>query len=438
MLNYWRKKGIAGHKILAFAALDPRNIEHVKQSVYLFGGTYIGVQLPLSAQAQDIWDVPSTGPTGDGEPGSWGGHAVCVVAYNATGLWVVTWGKLQFMTWAFWHTYCDEAYAVFSTDMLAKGKSPAGFDLPQLQADLAEIGKTEQIPRRCEEGKRTRSFSSKTKESFSPFFHSESSRKFKRIPRRCKEGIRTRRLVSKTMELFSPFFHSVSPRRSAVETDLVIVIFTGFGTDPAGDCDGMRALATKITRQLPNSNCQILTFGYDQIPPAPYSASPDGLCRWILDQLIALAPTRLIALRHSFGGALGVFFDQWLWNWYGGPDKLSPPFTFDQIIFFDPVPNPIRFGEGQFPGWSVPITIAPNVLCFYQREGLLLGIKGEPLLPRPGVTNIDVTPWTNPQLAHIDFLWLTGIIDDARVRAITLSHTQALDAPCAVASDTSI
>ena len=140
VLNYWRQNGIAGHKILGYAKLDPGNVDHVRQSVYLFEGTYIGVQLPISAQGQATWDVPAGGLTGDGEPGSWGGHAVPVIGYDADGLWVVTWGKLLKMTWAFWRAYTDEAYACFSIDMLEAGKSPAGFDLPALQTFLAGVG----------------------------------------------------------------------------------------------------------------------------------------------------------------------------------------------------------------------------------------------------------------------------------------------------------
>lgn len=144
VLNYWRQSGIAGHKIGAYVALEPANHNHVMDSVFVFEGCYIGLQLPVSAQAQvqnhQPWSVPPGGPTGDGKPGSWGGHAVPVVAYDARGVTVVTWGALQTMTWSFWEAYCDEAYAILSDDYLTKKKkTPAGFDLPQLQADLADL-----------------------------------------------------------------------------------------------------------------------------------------------------------------------------------------------------------------------------------------------------------------------------------------------------------
>lgn len=144
VLNYWRQSGIAGHKIGAYVALEPANHNHIMDSVYIFEGCYIGMQLPISAQAQvqnhQTWSVPPGGTTGDGKPGSWGVHAVPVVAYETRGVTVVTWGALQTMTWSFWEAYCDEAYAILSKDYLtAKKKTPEGFNVEQLQADLADL-----------------------------------------------------------------------------------------------------------------------------------------------------------------------------------------------------------------------------------------------------------------------------------------------------------
>lgn len=147
VLNYWKQQGIAGRKITAYMALEPANHTHVMDAVWIFGGCYIGLALPKSAQAQTsnkkVWSVPASGTSGDGAPGSWGGHAVPVVAYDARSLTVVTWGALQTMTWGFWVAYCDEAYAILSPDFLetkgGKIVAPVGFDLQQLQEDLADL-----------------------------------------------------------------------------------------------------------------------------------------------------------------------------------------------------------------------------------------------------------------------------------------------------------
>lgn len=140
VLKYWRRSGIGGHKIFAFVSTEPQNHDHVKIGVSTFGGVYIGLALPLSAQKQRVWSVPPSGETGDGQPGSWGGHCVVVVAYDGAGLTCITWGKLQRMTWSFWDTYCDESYVLLSKqDWVTKGTSPGGFDMTTLVADLNQL-----------------------------------------------------------------------------------------------------------------------------------------------------------------------------------------------------------------------------------------------------------------------------------------------------------
>ena len=66
------------------------------------------------------------------------GHYIPLVAYR-TNLECVTWGRIQQMTQQFYKTYCDEAWAILSPEMLKVGKSLEGFDLAQLQADLKQL-----------------------------------------------------------------------------------------------------------------------------------------------------------------------------------------------------------------------------------------------------------------------------------------------------------
>jgi len=142
VLNYWRGTGVGNHKIDAFVAVDPSNRTDVMDAIYLFGNCYIGVQLPVTAQTQRVWAVPTGGPTGPGAPGSWGGHAIPIVAYDHRNLTVVTWGTLKRMTWGFLQTYCDEAYAVLSMDWFnGQGVAPGDFDFATLQSDLNQIQK---------------------------------------------------------------------------------------------------------------------------------------------------------------------------------------------------------------------------------------------------------------------------------------------------------
>ena len=140
VLNYWRRHGIASHKIYAYASLEPRNTALIKAAVYLFGGVYIGLALPLSAQNQSIWDISEHGFRGDGRPGSWGGHAVNCVAFDKDYITCVTWGALKKMSWAFWSHYCDESYAVLSKDFTDnKGIAPNSINWAALQSDLKQV-----------------------------------------------------------------------------------------------------------------------------------------------------------------------------------------------------------------------------------------------------------------------------------------------------------
>lgn len=139
VLKWWQANAFGGvYKIDAFAYVDPKNRSLTKTAIHTMGGIYIGVALPTSAQNQPVWDVIPGGPHGDGEAGSWGLHCVWIMAYDETGLTCVTWGQAWKMTWAFFMTYCDEAYALLSPLWYAS-KTPNGLDVAQLKADMAHF-----------------------------------------------------------------------------------------------------------------------------------------------------------------------------------------------------------------------------------------------------------------------------------------------------------
>lgn len=135
VLNYVRKNGLGGRKVVvAYADPEPGNTDHIKQSIYRFSGVYIGLQLPVTAQNQDIWDVVGHTTDPDSQPGSWGGHAVFVPYYDEAGLVCITWGAPKRMTWNFWNTYCDEAHTLLSQRWL--DSAPSDFALGDLLSDL--------------------------------------------------------------------------------------------------------------------------------------------------------------------------------------------------------------------------------------------------------------------------------------------------------------
>jgi hypothetical protein len=140
VLHDWRSGAWKASQIQAYCQVDQTNEAHVQLALWLFRGLYIGVSLPLTAQGQRVWDVVNADPSQNG-PGTWGGHAVNVVAINNDGSReFISWGQHMAMTKRFWDAYVDEVYAVVTAD-LVNGETFAanGFNMQQLEADMAEI-----------------------------------------------------------------------------------------------------------------------------------------------------------------------------------------------------------------------------------------------------------------------------------------------------------
>ena len=123
----------------AFASFTPRNTVAFRNAVAHLGCVYLGLDLPLQAQTQSVWTLD--GPiTDDPTPGSWGGHCVIALAYSLHYVSLITWGKVHLATWPWLARYCDEAYALFSSDWLKPdGLSPEGLNKERLLADMANL-----------------------------------------------------------------------------------------------------------------------------------------------------------------------------------------------------------------------------------------------------------------------------------------------------------
>ena len=139
VLNYWRKHGFDGRHILAFAECDVKDPNECKLAAAEFGGVYIGINFPSSAMSKFLdgkpWD------TTPGDP-IVGGHAICSARYDdSEGVWyVVTWGKEQKMTQAFWDEYVAEAWIVVTKDWInARGQTPNSVDTQALGQIYTEL-----------------------------------------------------------------------------------------------------------------------------------------------------------------------------------------------------------------------------------------------------------------------------------------------------------
>lgn len=135
--SYRRKTGIvdaAGkrHTVAAYLSITPGDLNEHLLAAWLFGAIGIGIEFPSSAMDQfnagKPWDVVSRSKIE-------GGHYIPLVAQR-TNMEVVTWGKIQQMTTAFFKKYNDESVAYVSLEALKNNKSPEGFNAAQLEADL--------------------------------------------------------------------------------------------------------------------------------------------------------------------------------------------------------------------------------------------------------------------------------------------------------------
>jgi hypothetical protein len=128
--NYRRMIGIIDnkgkrHKIDAYVALTPGHADDLALATYLTGAAAVGLRLPDSTEKQFDrkvpWDVVPHAKIR-------GGHYVPCIGRNSAGNYIIiTWGREQAMTPAFYSEYCDEALGYLSIEILREQLSPEGF-----------------------------------------------------------------------------------------------------------------------------------------------------------------------------------------------------------------------------------------------------------------------------------------------------------------------
>lgn len=133
VLNYWTRNEIGGETLAAFCAVDPKNLAHVRIALEIFGGLYVGVTLrEAQLGGSGTWDRTTDAIAG--------GHCIWMVAADDDGLTCITWGERQRMTWAFWDAAVDECYALLSPRWARNGRTPEGFPIAAMIADMAALG----------------------------------------------------------------------------------------------------------------------------------------------------------------------------------------------------------------------------------------------------------------------------------------------------------
>lgn len=125
------------HKVAAYLALTPGDPDELAVAAYVFSAVGIGIRVPDFAEQQFEQGQPWSTRGQYGAPNIVGGHYVPVIGRQDGMFQVVTWGQVQLMDEMFYRQFCDEAIVYLSLEFLnAAGKSPEGFNVAQLQADL--------------------------------------------------------------------------------------------------------------------------------------------------------------------------------------------------------------------------------------------------------------------------------------------------------------
>jgi hypothetical protein len=141
-----QKAPVLGSQVDVFCPFNHANVDSVKSIIYTFGGVFLGVNLPQSAENQfpGTWTVVPNSPI-------IGGHCIVAVGYDAQFVYIITWGKVIRCTWEWFTTYVDEAYAILYTEEVQKNRGPLKtLDIERLRADIANINGTDVLPKPTE------------------------------------------------------------------------------------------------------------------------------------------------------------------------------------------------------------------------------------------------------------------------------------------------
>jgi hypothetical protein len=148
--DYWRRNGVTlggkPDKILLFADIEHQDHMLVKWCIDRFGAVALGINFPASAMDQfnagKPWDVVKGSQIE-------GGHAITAIGYDDKYLYIVTWGQVQKMTWAFHDAYTEEAWTDLDESFVGSvsGSDPLGETLYALGQQFAAVtGKANPVP----------------------------------------------------------------------------------------------------------------------------------------------------------------------------------------------------------------------------------------------------------------------------------------------------
>jgi hypothetical protein len=137
VLKTWQTTGLFGATIAGYAPVEPKDTLALHQATAFYGGVYLGIECPGSAQEQFSNNEPWTYVEGSEVEG---GHCIVALGYDSQGsLLCATWGGIATVTASFLAHFLDEAWVVLSHQFVEAKGDELGIDLEALQADLAKV-----------------------------------------------------------------------------------------------------------------------------------------------------------------------------------------------------------------------------------------------------------------------------------------------------------
>lgn len=140
-LTRWRSGWTAAGRIYSihsFAEVSPQDARQVKEAAIVGRGLQVALRLPISAAHQidagQPWDIVA-GP--DSQADSWGGHMVYLKGYDADGVLLWTWGKVQRATYRWLAAYSD--FCAIVVDDIDRVSANGDIDAAALTDALANL-----------------------------------------------------------------------------------------------------------------------------------------------------------------------------------------------------------------------------------------------------------------------------------------------------------
>ena len=140
VLQEWTQTSMWGITLPGWAVANYKDPQEVRNIVYNYGVCALSVNLPKPAYTYQMqsslptWTITGT-PDDDVNEG---GHEILAIGSDTNYIYILTWGVIVRVTWAWYARYVIDAEAIITPAVVASGRF-AGEPLSKLQTDLSKL-----------------------------------------------------------------------------------------------------------------------------------------------------------------------------------------------------------------------------------------------------------------------------------------------------------